>query len=102
MAILDVLRFRGIMMRGGFPEAPAEEFVTGLDEALEEQLSPLAAKADVRQVVDQAKREIIDRLEKAMLAQEARQARQMLTWVGVILGAIAIATGIIIAVVTLT
>ena len=85
-------------MRGGFPEAPAEEFVTGLDQTLERELGELATKEDL----ERWKQEIVGQVERMMLAQEARQARQMLTWVGVILGAITIATGIIIAVVTLT
>ena len=95
MAILDVLKFRGIMLRGGFPEAPAEEFVVELDETLEREVGGLATKADVERM----RGEIISRLEQKMelliVGLEARQARQMLTWLGVVLGAIAIAVGII-------
>ena len=101
MAILDVLKFRGIMLRGGFPEAPAEEFVVELDETLEREVGGLATKADVERM----RGEIISRLEQKMelliVGLEARQARLMLSWIGVVLGAIALATGIIIAVVTL-
>lgn len=95
MAMLDVLKFRGIMLRGGFPEAPAEEFVVELDETLEREVGGLATKADVERM----RGEIISRLEQKMeiliLGLEARQARQMLTWLGVVLGAIAIGVGII-------
>ena len=95
MAILNVLKFRGIMLRGGFPEAPAEEFVVELDETLEREIEGLATKADLERV----KGEIISRLEQKtellILGLEARQARQMLTWLGVVLGAIAIGVGII-------
>ena len=91
MAILNVLKFRGIMLRGGFPEAPAEEFVVELDETLEQELRGLATKEDI----ERWKGEILTQVELMLLGLEARQARQMLTWLGVVLGAIAIGVGII-------
>ena len=48
MAIIDTLRFRNILVDGKIAdEAPAQEFVTALDEAFEEHISGLATKSDM-------------------------------------------------------
>ncbi len=48
MAIIDKLKFRNILVNGDIAEeAPAEEFVTALDETFEQQNSASAAKEDV-------------------------------------------------------
>ncbi len=48
MAIIDKLKFRNILVNGDIAEeAPAEEFVTALDETFEEQLSNLVTKDDL-------------------------------------------------------
>ncbi len=101
MAIIDVLRFRGIMLRGGFPEAPAEEFVTAFDETLEQELSGLASKVDLERWKQEIIYQLKSEMQMLMLEQEARHSREMLLWTGVVLGGIAVATAIIIAVVTL-
>ena len=80
MAIIDVLKFRGIMLRGGFPEAPAEEFVEAFDETLEQELAPLATKADLERWKSEIVSQLENKVEKLMLAQEARHSREMLFW----------------------
>ena len=82
MGLIDKLRFHTILARGGIPEA--------LQDTFDEQTSPPATKADIERLGE--------RLELFFMASEARQSRVMLVSVGVILVAIAISTGIIIAV----
>ena len=61
-----------------------------LQDTFDEQMSPPATKADIERLGE--------RLELSIMASEARQSRVMLVSVGVILVAIAISTGITIAV----
>ncbi len=61
-----------------------------LRDTFDEQVSPPATKADIERLGE--------RLELSIMASEARQSRVMLVSVGVILVAIAISTGITIAV----
>ena len=61
-----------------------------LHDTFDEQVSPPATKADIERLGE--------RLERSIMASEARQSRVMLVSVGVILVAIAISTGITIAV----
>lgn len=89
MAMIDRLRFHNILTRAGLPEAPSIEFTEALQDTFDDQLSPLATKVDVERLGE--------RIERIVLASEARQSRVMLTWVAVIIAAVAIATGLIIA-----
>ena len=89
MALIDKLRFHNILTRGGLSEAPSIEFADALQDTFDDQLSPLATKVDVERLGE--------RIERFVLASEARHSRTLLTWVAVILAAIAIATGLIIA-----
>ena len=89
MALIDKLRFHSILTRAGLPEAPSIEFTEALQNTFDDQLSPLATKVDVERLGE--------RIERIVLASEARQSRAMLTWVAVIIAAVAIATGLIIA-----
>ena len=93
MALIDKLRFHTILTRGGIPDAPAIEFADALQDTFDEQTSPLATKADVERLGER----LSAHFERSILALEARQSRAMLTWVGIILAAVAIATGINIA-----
>lgn len=89
MAMIDRLRFHSILTRAGLPEAPSIEFTEALQDTFDDQVSPLATKVDVERLGE--------RIERIVLASEARQSRAMLTWVAVIIAAVAIATGLIIA-----
>ena len=93
MALIDKLRFHTILTRGGIPDPPAIEFTEALQDTFDEQVSPLATKADVERLGER----LSAHFERSILALEARQSRAMLTWIGIILAAIAIATGINIA-----
>ena len=64
-----------------------------LQDMFDEQTSPPATKADVERLCER----LGAHFERSILALEARQSRAMLVGVGVILAAIAISTGIIIA-----
>ena len=91
MAIIDTLRFRNILVNGEIAEeTPAQEFVTALDETFEDVTGPLATKTDL----EQFKAEVL----AAIADSEARTARNQLVMVGVILGGIAVATGILLGV----
>ena len=89
MTLLDKLRFHNILTRAGLPEAPSTKFADALQDTSADRLSPLATKVDVERLGE--------RIERFVLASEARHSRALLTWVAVILAAIAIATGLIIA-----
>ncbi len=93
MALIDKLRFHNILTGAGLPEAPSIEFADALQDTFDDQLSPLATTADVERTVER----VAERLERLILEVDARQSRAMLTWVAVIIAAIAIATGLIIA-----
>lgn len=93
MALIDKLRFHNILTGAGLPEAPSIEFADALQDTFDDQLSPLATTADVERTVER----VAERLERLILEVDARQFRAMLTWVAVIIAAIAIATGLIIA-----
>ena len=93
MALIDKLRFHNILTGAGLPEAPSIEFADALQDTFDDQLSPLATTADVERTVAR----VAERLERLILEVDARQSRAMLTWVAVIIAAIAIATGLIIA-----
>ena len=93
MALIDKLRFHNILTGAGLLEAPSIEFADALQDTFDDQLSPLATTADVERTVER----VAERLERLILEVDARQSRAMLTWVAVIIAAIAIATGLIIA-----
>lgn len=93
MALIDKLRFHNILTGAGLSEAPSIEFTEALQDTFDDQVSPLATKDDVERTVERA----AERLERLILEVDARQSRAMLTWVAVIIAAVAIATGLIIA-----
>lgn len=93
MALIDKLRFHNILTGAGLPKAPSIEFTDALQDTFDDQVSPLATKDDVERTVERA----AERLERLILEVDARQSRAMLTWVAVIIAAVAIATGLIIA-----
>ena len=90
----DRPRFRGIFARMEIPQAPADGFVDAVEDTVDEGRDELATKDDLRALAAQLMQDAAER--------EARILQNQLVMVGVILGAMAIATGIIIAVVTLS
>ena len=95
MAIrIDRPRFRSIFGRLGMPRDASEDFVDALEDTFAENRQDVAEKQDLSSLAADLKRDAAER--------EARMMQYLLVFVGVILTAIALATGIIIAVVTLT
>ena len=98
MALIDKLRFQSVLSRGGVHEAQAAEFADVLQDTFDDQLEPLAPRSDIERAIERAlNRVLLDAAER-----EARQNRQMLVWVGLMLalyiGVTAIAVGILLAV----
>ena len=95
MAIrIDRPRFRSIFGRLGMPRDESEDFVDALEDTFAENRQDVAEKQDLSSLAADLKRDAAER--------EARMMQNLLVFVGLILTAIALATGIIIAVVTLT
>lgn len=95
MAIrIDRPRFRSIFDRMGIPKAPADDFVDAVEDTVNEGREDLATKEDLLALEARLKQDAAER--------EARLIQNQLVMVGVLLTAIALATGIIIAVVTLS
>ena len=107
MALIDKLRFHNILTRGGIPEAPSIEFADALQDTFDEQIAPLAPMSDVERAVLQLRAEFdravarieqaVVRIEKDAAEREARQTRQFLTGIAIVLAALALASGLIIA-----
>jgi len=76
------------------PQAPADDFVDAVEDTVNEGRDELATKDDLRALASELKQDAAER--------EARILQNQLVMVGVLLAAMAIATGIIIAVVTLS
>lgn len=76
------------------PQAPADDFVDAVEDTFNEGRDELATKDDLRALAAELMQDAAER--------EARILQNQLVMVGVVLGALAIATGIIIAVVTLS
>ena len=93
MALIDKLRFHNILTQAGIPEAPSIEFAEALDETFDEQISPLATKADLVQHEQ--------RIISYVMASENRLTRLIvnvaLGTIGVVAAMIATAVGIILA-----
>lgn len=99
MAIrIDRPRFRAIFSGLGFPRDPAEQFVDVIEDTFNESVDGLATNDYVDHIADR----IVNELKRDAAEREARTVQNQLVMVGVILTALAVATGIIIAVVTLT
>ena len=95
MAIrIDRQRFRSIFSRMEIAQAPADDFVDAVEDTVNEGRDELATKDDLRSLAVELKQDAAER--------ETRMMQNMLVFVGVILTAIALATGIIVAVVTLS
>lgn len=95
MAIrIDRPRFRSIFARMEIPQAPADDFVNAVEDTVNEGREELATKDDLLALEARLKANAAER--------EARMMQSMSVFVGVTLTAIALATGVIIAVVTLT
>ena len=95
MAIrIDRPRFRDIFARMEIPQAPADDFVDAVEDTVNEGQDELATKDDLLAMEARLRADATER--------EARILQNQLVMVGVMLGAMAIATGIIIAVVTLS
>ena len=91
MAIrVDRPRFRAVFQRLAWPAEPAEELLDAVEDEIERGSSGLATKDDLAMMVASIKQDAAER--------EARNSRNQLVMVGVILGSIALATGIIIGV----
>ena len=100
MALIDKLRVHSILTRGGMTEAPSIEFADALQEMFDEQIAPLAPKVDVDRIVRELRLEISNavlRIERNGAEREARQSRQFLTGIAIVLAALTLATGLIIA-----
>lgn len=95
MAIrIDRPRFRDIFAHMEIPQAPADDFVDAVEDTVNEGRDELATKDDLLAMEARLRADAAER--------EARILQNQLVMVGVMLGAMAIATGIIIAVVTLS
>ena len=103
MALIDKLRFHSILTRGGIPEAPSIDFADALQETFEDQLAPLAPKSELERIllrIDNRFAQIENRFAQAErddAEREARQSRQFLVGIAIILAALTLATGLIIA-----
>ena len=93
MALIDKLRFHNILTGAGLPEAPSIEFTDALDETFDEQVSPLATRNEVTQAIANAVLEI----KRDAAEREARMVRTIFTASAIIIAAMALAAGIIIA-----
>ena len=93
MTLIDKLRFHNILTKAGLPEAPSIEFADALDETFEEQVSPLATRTEMNQAIANAVLEI----KQDNAEREARLVRTIFTASAIIIAAIALAAGIIIA-----
>ena len=91
---IDRPRFRNIFARMEIQQAPADDFVDAVEDTVNEGRDELATKDDLRALAAELMQDAAER--------EARILQNQLVMVGVILGAMALATGIIIAVVTLS
>ena len=91
---IDRPRFRSIFGRLGMPRDESEDFVDALEDTFAENRQDVAEKQDLSSLAADLKRDAAER--------EGRMMQNLLVFVGLILPAIALATGIIIAVVTLT
>lgn len=90
MAIIDTLRFRNILVDGDIAEeTPAQEFVTALDESLEDITDGLATKQDLAQL----RAELIAEIR----ALESRMTKFILYTVGLQLTALGIAVALILS-----
>jgi len=76
------------------PQAPADDFLDAVEDTVNEGRDELATKDDLRALAAELMQDAAER--------EARILQNQLVMVGVMLGALAIATGVIIAVVTLS
>ena len=95
MAIrIDRPRFRRIFGRLGMPRDESEEFVDALEDTFVESDVGLSMKEHLKYMVNDLGQDAAER--------EARMMQSLLAFAVVILTAIALATGIIVAVVTLT
>lgn len=91
MAIrIDRPRFRDIFARMEIPKAPADDFVDAVEDTVNEGREGLATKDDVRALAAELKQDAAER--------EARNARNQLVMVGVILAGLAVAVAILLAV----
>ena len=100
MALIDKLRFHNILTRGGIPEAPSIEFADALQDTFDEQIAPLAPMSDVERAVLQLRTDLekaVARIAKDAAEREARQSRQFLTGIAIVLAALALASELIIA-----
>ncbi len=93
MALLDKLRFHNILTVAGLPEAPSIEFAEALDETFDEHISPLATRNEMQQAIANAVLEI----KRDAAEREARMVRTIFTASAIIIAAMALAAGIIIA-----
>ena len=95
MAIrIDRPLFRRIFGRLGMPRDESEDFVDALEDTFAENRQEVAEKQALSSLAADLKRDAAER--------EARMMQNLLVFIGVILTAIALATGIIVAVITLT
>ena len=89
MALIDKLRFHNILTGAGLPEAPSIEFTEALQDTFDQQSSDLSTKADLEKAILEIKRDAAER--------EARMVRTIFTASVIIIAAMALAAGIIIA-----
>ena len=91
---IDRPRLRNILARMEIPQAPADDFIDAVEDTVNEGREGLATKHDLDAMEARLRADATER--------EARILQNQLVIVGVILGVMAIATGAIIAVVTLS
>lgn len=93
MALIDKLRFHNILTGAGLPEAPSIEFTDALQDTFDDQVSPLATRTEMTQAIANAVLEI----KRDNAEREARMVRTIFTASAIIIAAMALAAGIIIA-----
>ena len=99
MAIrIDRPRLRSIFGRLGMPRDESEEFVDALEDTIDNSLQGTATNEQVHHMIAAA----VNELKADAAEREARLVQHLVVVVEVVLTGIALATGIIIAVVTLT
>ena len=99
MAIrFDRPRFRRIFGRLGMPRDESEEFVDALEDTIDDSLHGTATNEHVQHTIAAA----VNALKADAAEREARLMQHLVVVVGIVLTGIALATGIIIAVFTLT
>ena len=95
MAIFNAARLRDVSVRGGIAgEAPAGEFLNGLNEQVDEALSRYGT-LDRMELMEARLLHAMAEFDARAAEREARQAKHINQAVGILLAGIALAVGVI-------